>query len=90
MTQYKQKGNYELTELDGDWIILNTDQFTITKLNEAGGHCWSLLKKPQTIESLSDSIFDLFPSVGNKEQIKEDVEDFINHLTMCGLIQHVH
>ena len=52
-TQYIQKGNYEATELDGEWIILNTDQYTITKLNDEGGHCWSLLNEVQTADSLT-------------------------------------
>lgn len=89
MTQFIQKGNVEATELDGEWIILNTDQYTITKLNGAGGHCWSLLNEKQTVDTLTKSLMEEYKAVQNKEQIKQDVEEFLSNLTDCGLIEHV-
>jgi hypothetical protein len=89
MTHFIQKGNVEATELDGEWIILNTEQFTITKLNGAGGLCWSLLNKIQTVDTLTNSLVEEYKAVQNKEQIKQDVEEFLSNLTECGLIKHV-
>jgi hypothetical protein len=88
-TQYIQKGNYEATELDGEWIILNTDQYTITKLNDEGGHCWSLLNEAQTTDSLTDSLLDKFSITENKQQVKKDIEEFLANLVQCGLIEYV-
>ncbi|MFJ5763393.1 PqqD family protein [Neobacillus sp. NPDC093182] len=89
MTHFIQKGNVEATELDGEWIILNTEQYTITKLNGAGGLCWSLLNKIQTVDTLTNSLVKEYKAVQNKEQIKQDVEEFLSNLTECGLIEHV-
>lgn len=89
MKQYIQKGNVEASELDGEWIILNADYYTITKLNDVGGHCWSLLNEVQTADTLTQSLVEKFSFHENKEQIKEDIEDFLANLVECGLIQHV-
>lgn len=89
MTQYIQKGNYEATELDGEWIILNTDQYTITKINDVGGFCWSLLNEAQTADSLTQSLLKRFSAGENEEQVKKDVEEFLANLVQCGLIDHV-
>ncbi|WP_242637906.1 MULTISPECIES: PqqD family protein [Bacillaceae] len=89
MTQYKQKGNVEATEIDGEWIILNTDQYTITKLNDVGGHCWSLLNEKQTAASLTQSLLGKFSTTENEQQVKKDIEDFLANLVQCGLIEYV-
>ena len=89
MAQFIQKGNVEATELDGEWIILNTDQYTITKLNGAGGYCWSLLNEIQTVDTLTNSLMEEYKADQDKEQIKQDIEEFLSTLTDCGLIAHV-
>ncbi|MDP4083190.1 MAG: PqqD family protein [Bacillota bacterium] len=89
MTQYIQKAKFEKTELDGEWIILNTEDFTVTKLNEVGGLCWALLNEIQTVETLTQSLLEKFSSQNNMEQVKRDIEEFLSQLVHCGLIQHV-
>jgi hypothetical protein len=89
MTQYIQTGNYEATELDGEWIILNTDQYTITKLNDVGGHCWLMLNEVQTSETLTKSLLEKFSSTENELKVKKDMEEFLANLVQCGLIQNV-
>ncbi|MEY2192737.1 PqqD family protein [Neobacillus sp. BF23-41] len=89
MTHYIQKGNYEATELDGEWIVLNTDQYSITKLNDEGGYCWSLLNKVQTVDSLTQSLLEKFSTTENVRQVKKDMEEFLANLVQCGLIEHV-
>lgn len=88
MKQFIQKGNVEATELDGEWIILNTEEYTITKLNDVGGHCWTLLNEVQTADTLAQSLMEKF-STSNKEEIKADVEGFLANLVQCRLIQYV-
>lgn len=89
MTQYIQKGKYEATELDGEWIILNTDQYTITKLNDVGGHCWSMLNEVQTADTLTQSLLKKFSTTENEQQVKKDMEEFLANLVQCELIQNV-
>ena len=60
MDQYIRKNNYETTSFDGEWVILNTDNYTITRLNETGGFCWSLLSEAQSVHSLSRAVSQKF------------------------------
>ena len=88
MTQYIQKGNYETTELDDEIIILNTDEFTITKLNHVGGFCWSKLKEAQTVETLTKNLIEKFSVQEDLNHVKNDMEEFLKNLHQCGLIQY--
>ncbi|WKB35475.1 hypothetical protein QS257_18380 [Terrilactibacillus sp. S3-3] len=46
MTDYFiRKPNCETVQVDDEWVILNPETYTVTKLNEAGGRCWSLLSE---------------------------------------------
>jgi hypothetical protein len=87
-TQYMQTANCEATELDGEWIILNPNQYTITKLNDIGGFCWSLLSDVQTVESMTQLIMEKFPAVESERRVKKDIEVYLEHLLQCGLIQY--
>ncbi|WP_342042506.1 PqqD family protein [Bacillus sp. OTU2372] len=88
ITQYIQKGTCEATELDGEWVILDTDQYTITKLNDLGGFCWSMLNRAQTAETLTQEVVEKFSVSESQQQVKQDMEEFLKNLAQCGLIQH--
>ncbi|MBT2642220.1 PqqD family protein [Bacillus sp. ISL-41] len=87
--QYIQKRNYEATELDDEWIILDPDRLTVTKLNQVGGYCWSLLKEPQTSISLTRKVMQDFSSNLHEGLVISDIEDFLFNLQRCGLIKNV-
>lgn len=87
MSRFIQKGNNEATELDGEWIILSTDNYTITKLNEVGWGCWSMLEESQTADSIAESLVKRYELEENEEQVKKDVQDFLSSLFDCGLIK---
>jgi hypothetical protein len=89
MKQYIRKENVEATELDGEWVIFNTEQYTITKVNDVGGHCWSLLNQPQTADTLTQSLVEKFSSPESKGMIEKDIEEFLDNLINCGLIHYV-
>jgi hypothetical protein len=89
MKQYIQNKNVEATELDDEWVIFNTEQYTITKVNDVGGYCWSLLNQPQTADTLTQSLVEKFSSPESKELIEKDIEEFLDNLINCGLIQYV-
>lgn len=90
MTRYVQNMKCEATELDDEWIVLNTEQFTVTKLNDIGGFCWSLLTEAKTIDALVDAVNQEFGSDGSRDMIKEDLEEYLAELIQCGLVQYVH
>jgi len=86
MERYVRTTESEAVEFDQEWIILHADRFTVTKVNETGGLCWSLLKQPQTIHSLALSLaeqYDITP-----EQASQDVEHFVRHMMKIGLVRH--
>ncbi|TVY05659.1 PqqD family protein [Paenibacillus cremeus] len=87
MLQYIQKGNYDAIELEGEWIILNTSDYTVTNLNEVGGYCWSLLNEAQTVASLARAIQGKYEWV-SEESVDADLEQFLSDLKQCGLIRH--
>lgn len=84
MTQYIQKSGCETTYLDNEWIVMNVDEFTVTKLNEVGGFCWSLLKNAQTVDSLAEAIQHKFQH--ESEINPTEIEEFLSQLVDCGLV----
>lgn len=88
MGQYIRKNNYETTIFEEEWIVLNTDNYTITRLNETGGFCWSLLGEAQTIHSLSKAVSEKYGLLDDKE-VEEDLSSFLHNLIDCGLVEHV-
>ncbi|HWJ79398.1 MAG TPA: PqqD family protein [Niallia sp.] len=86
MQQYIKKDNYETVQLDHEWIIMNTDHFTVTKLNDIGGFCWSLLENPQSTEALTQSVKVQFHL--DNLNLSIHIEDFLRELMEYGLIQH--
>ncbi len=84
--QYVRKASLETVELDGESIILNTELYTVTKLNGLGGFCWALLDKIQTVKTLVAAISESFEAVD--ESVEQDVEHFLAELTRCGLIEY--
>lgn len=86
MTQYIRKDSYEAVHLDDEWIILNTDNYTVTKLNEIGGFCWSLLHNVQTVSSLIQAIREEYQSVD--ETVEKDIPSFLSDLMKYGLVEY--
>ncbi len=84
---YIKLGEFETTQLEDEWIVLNTENFTITTLNEVGGYCWSLLNEIQSVDTLSERVIDKFSPPVEKEIIKKDIDTFILRLIECGLIK---
>jgi hypothetical protein len=87
MDQYIRKNNYETTSFDGEWIVLNTDNYMITRLNETGGFCWSLLGEAQSVQSLSQAVARKFTLIELKD-VEEDIVAFLDNLIECGLVEH--
>lgn len=85
MARYVQKSSYETTHLDNEWIILNTEEYTVTKLNDLGGFCWSLLKEEQTSESLTQAVGREYQATKVSER---EIEEFLSHLMECGLVKY--
>ncbi|MCS0826109.1 PqqD family protein [Cytobacillus firmus] len=85
MARYVQKSSYESTHLDNEWIILNTDDYTVTKLNDIGGFCWSLLEAEQTLESLTQAVGREYLETKVSER---EIQEFLSQLMECGLVKY--
>jgi hypothetical protein len=85
---YVQKKNYEASQFDDEWIILNTDQFTATKVNEVGGFCWMLLGSDQTIASIAGAVREHFGINEVRDTLEKDIIDFLTELHQYGLVDY--
>ncbi|MBS2969635.1 PqqD family protein [Metabacillus sp. KIGAM252] len=86
MTKYIRKHGHEALKHENSWIVLNSEAFTVTALNETGGYCWQLLKHPQTDTSLVRSMKEQFQTEG--DQMEEDVRLFLVNLLELDLIEN--
>lgn len=84
--RYKRSTNVEAVVVDQEWMILHADQYTVTKLNEVGGRCWSLLKENQTAESLTQELLKEYDIA--EEEARRDIESFLDELQRLGLIEY--
>jgi Coenzyme PQQ synthesis protein D (PqqD) len=88
IVKYVQRDQCEATQLEDEWVILNTRLYTITKINGVGGFCWSLLTQPKTLEMLVDAIAEQYNTENSIEDIKQDMKGFLSELMSYGLIKH--
>lgn len=86
MASFIRKENYEVIELDGEWIILNSHDYTVTTLNGVGGFCWSLLRDETTVEQIIQTIRTHYRL--EDKSIEQEIEVFLSNLLNCGLIKH--
>jgi formylmethanofuran dehydrogenase subunit A len=86
MKKYIQRKEYDTTQVDDEWIILNTEDYTVTTLNQMGGLCWSLVKEPATVDSIIQEVQThyLLPN----KPIKDDIETFLSEMIKLGLVQY--
>ena len=87
MKRYVQNKSYDVTKFDDEYVVLNTDNYTVTKLNTVGGFCWSLMHEEQTVASILKAIHEEFPEDDQPDE--EEIEEFIMDLVQCELVHHV-
>jgi hypothetical protein len=87
MTQhYKRSTNVEAVEVDQEWMILHAEDYTVTKLNEVGGLCWSLLKEEQSVRGIAEEMSKIYGVAA--EETQGDIESFLAELLKLGLVEH--
>lgn len=86
--KYVQRSQCEATQLEDEWVILDTHLYTITKINDVGGFCWSLLNQPKSLVMLVDAISGEYKAESKSEAIHQDIEKFLSDLMSCGLVEH--
>lgn len=89
ISAYRQFGSFETKRVGCEWVIFNMNKQTVTRLNEMGAFCWSLLANTQTIDSVIDAINDKFQLGCSQETVRKDLEDFLFDLLRFNMIRHV-
>lgn len=84
--KYIQVPAVQTTVLNGDWMIMHEDNLTITRLNETGGLCWTMLQQPQSIEQLAAALSAEYEIA--QDVSRQDAESYISILMQNGLIEN--
>jgi len=81
---WKTAVHTDAVELNGEWIVLDAEQYVITRLNETGGFLWNLIKKGATVNMLAEALVEEYGIP--RETAKADAENFVARLQEIGLI----
>ncbi|QJC51143.1 PqqD family protein [Paenibacillus albicereus] len=82
----KRQESVETAELDGEWVLLDLESHSITKVNEMGGYIWELLETCPTISQLAERVATEYAA--DPVQVQADVEVYVAELVRVGLIVH--
>lgn len=86
MKRYIRKQDFETTVLDDEWLILDSQAYTITTLNEVGGYCWDLLSTQRTVYEISNSLQKRYTFT--TKSVEEDIANFLTDLMKYGLVKY--
>ncbi|MCL6633939.1 MAG: PqqD family protein [Alicyclobacillus herbarius] len=87
MILYCRSRDVEAVEMDGEWLILHTRHFTVTRLNEAGGWIWDQLRQPRSALDLAADLATVYEV--STTQALSDVGAFLAQLQAAELIEAV-
>ena len=72
-------------ELAGEVVILSTKSGVYYGLDEVGARIWHLLKEPQTVQDLLDTILQEFDTTA--DQCEPDMLSLLDDLSSKGLVE---
>lgn len=85
-TNYVCPSTIDMVEVEDEWIVMNTEQFTITKLNPIGAF---ILKNIQANHSIDEIIEDISTNYSaDKMVLQTDIQAFLEELEEIGLIKN--
>jgi hypothetical protein len=82
----KSMEHTKAVEMDGEWVVLDAENYLVTKLNETGGWIYNQLREGHRKEAVAEAmtaVYDITP-----EQANLDVNVFIEQLVRYGLFVH--
>jgi hypothetical protein len=82
---YACKQGVEAMEMDGEWVLLNPETCTITKLNELGGLIWSMLQREEDLPAIGRALMAEYEI--EEAVAREDLSRFLDSLEAVGLIE---
>lgn len=85
--KYRWSSNAESAELDGVWVVMNVEAYTISTLSDVGGFIWSLLQQASTNEDIVSRVLTEYEAV--KPRVEQDVSTFMGKMLEFGLVESV-
>lgn len=86
-TKYRWSHATESAELDGTWVIMNANHATLTRLSGVGGHIWSVLQHPSTVQDVVENLVSNYDVV--REIAETDATRFVQELLDIGAVESV-
>lgn len=84
-TTYECIQNIDMIEIDGEWIIMDTDHFKVTKVNAIGAYILERVREQKGIEEIIETIAADYDVDTNT--VRSDTLAFIEELKGIGLIK---
>jgi hypothetical protein len=82
---YKCASNLEMMEADGEFLIMDTKQLTVTKLNAMGGKMWGYLQQEMELDQIFSAIQEEYAI--KDADVKRDLTVFLRELCEMGLVE---
>lgn len=73
-------------EMNGEWVVLDAENYLVTKLNETGGWIYNQLREGHPVETVIEAMTATYDITS--EQASLDVKMFIEQLVRYGLFVH--
>lgn len=83
--RYRWGAHVESVEVDGDWLIMDPEQLTMTKLEDVSAYIWARLQVPRTVSDLVDDILQEYAI--NRDIVEGDVHNLLNNLRSLRLLE---
>ena len=82
--QYTCPSKIELIEMDQEWIVMDTEGFTITKINRMGAYILEALMAHKTVDEIVDMIGMNYEVKAS--QARAETMAFLQQLQRIGII----
>lgn len=86
--QYRWNPHVEVAELEGEWVVMNVEGLTMTRLNELGGFILAQFEQSCALEPVVNQVVDVYAV--DRDQATRDVNRFVQSLRDAGLLDDVH
>ena len=83
---YKCTRNIELMEVDGEFLILDANLLTMTKINGIGAKLWTLLQQNIELNQIFTMIQEEYEIIA--AELERDISVYLEELHRMGLIEY--
>lgn len=80
---------FEMTQMNDEWFLVDIKGFTITKLDQLSGFCWSLLNEAHNLPMLIEEVIHYFFWQEDRGIIEHTIRQRIKELLSKELIYSI-